>query len=355
VLQAQPGFEAMRSRHPRGAGLARADPGGHAPRRLVLQPVADAGQPARPVAAHHAGRVPQGPAGLGNGDRPGRPGQGREGKLGLGRRHLPGPRYRRCLVRCRAAAPTPRWCANSTCVDKRFVAGGLRAARSQERRRLARRRHVYVAPTSARARSPIRATRASSSAGSAAQPLADAHDRVRSRPARTCRLRQRGPHARLRAHRTSAATPASTQPGSPAAGGKQVAHRQADDAKLRSGASVTADQLRSDWTVAAAPGRAAACWWPTPAFLASRASRFTALFTPTATRSLDGYTTRAAATCCSTCWTTWPAGWRSGAPAPGPAGTARREVKAPYPGHAGGQPRCTTPAGPDDPLAESYC
>jgi prolyl oligopeptidase len=82
----------------RGAGFARAD--SRVTRRgdWLYNLWRDAAQPARPVAAHHAGRVPQGPAGLGNGDRPRRPGPQPRGKLGLGRRHLPGPDYRRCLV-----------------------------------------------------------------------------------------------------------------------------------------------------------------------------------------------------------------------------------------------------------------
>ena len=119
------------------------DPVRRAPRRLALQPLAGRRQPARPVAAHHAGRVPQAAAGLGDGARPRRAGRGREARTGSGAAPPAwAPTTGAAWCRCRAAAPTPTWCASSTSSTKRFVDGGFSAARGQDRRRLARRRHA---------------------------------------------------------------------------------------------------------------------------------------------------------------------------------------------------------------------
>ena len=75
----------------------------------------DAREPARALAAHHARRVPQGQARLGNRARSRRSRQGRERSTGSGRgprRSSPTTSWPSC--RSRAGVPTRASCANST-------------------------------------------------------------------------------------------------------------------------------------------------------------------------------------------------------------------------------------------------
>ena len=96
-------------------------------RRALLQLLARREEPARPVAAHHARRVPQGRADVGDRARPRRARQGRERELGLARRRLPAsPTTTAAWSRSRAAAPTPTSCASSTSTTQ-----GLRQGRLQ--------------------------------------------------------------------------------------------------------------------------------------------------------------------------------------------------------------------------------
>ena len=74
-----------RAPHPRDPRLRRSHPGHPENRPVLLQLLARRQEPARALAAHHARRVPQGQARLGNRARSRRPRQGRERELGLAR------------------------------------------------------------------------------------------------------------------------------------------------------------------------------------------------------------------------------------------------------------------------------
>lgn len=117
-------------------------------------------------------------------------------------------------------------------------------------------------------------------------------------------------------------------------------------------------QLKSDWTIGAQT-------WPRGSLLAADADaylkgerRFQVLFTPTATRSLQGFVTTRSHVLLSVLDNV--AGrveeWR--APDSSKGRWARREVRAPFPGTLGLQslhdPQYDRSAGPKDPLAEHY-
>ncbi len=100
--------------HPRGPGLGREDPVRDQDWRVLLQFLEGQGASARPLAPHDAGRVPQGPARVGNRDRHRRPRPGRGQTLGVPWRAIPetglpalpgfavaGRRRRRCRARVR--------------------------------------------------------------------------------------------------------------------------------------------------------------------------------------------------------------------------------------------------------------
>ena len=89
----------------------------------VLQLLAGREEPARPVAAHHARRVPQAAPGVGDGARPRRARRRRERELGLARR-----RVARARLRARAAAALAR----------RRRRGGRPRVRPRRRRRSSR-------------------------------------------------------------------------------------------------------------------------------------------------------------------------------------------------------------------------
>jgi len=127
-----------------------------------------------------------------------------------------------------------------------------------------------------------------------------------------------------------------------------------DDAKLAFWRGHVLVELRSDWTVG---GRA----WPRGTLLVADAAgylkgerRFTALFTPTATRSLASYgATRSRVLLdvldnVASRIEEWTPGGAAGA-----GGWTRREMQAPYPGSLGITP-LHDPLIPDDPLAEAY-
>ncbi len=112
-------------------------------------------------------------------------------------------------------------------------------------------------------------------------------------------------------------------------------------------------ELRSDWTVAGTT-------WPRGSLLVADAAaylkgerRFTALFTPTPTRSLEGFGTTKDAVLLNVLdqVASRLEEWRPGS-APGAAWT-RREAKAPYPGHLSATP-LHDPLMADDPLADAY-
>jgi hypothetical protein len=225
----------------------------------------DAAQPARPVAAHHAGRLPPAAAGLGNGAGPRRPGPQRGENWVWGGALCLGPTTARCLLSLSRGGADAVVVREFDTVDKRFVDGGFSVPEGQDRVDLDRRRHA-VHRHRLRPRLADRFGLPAHHQALDARPAAGRRrDGVRRRAQPTCRrLRLRRPHARLRAHAASAASPASTAAKtsccSAAAGAAGQAQRRVAGLLARA----CCCQLRSDWAVAGKPGRAAACWWPTP-------------------------------------------------------------------------------------------
>ena len=122
------------------------------------------------------------------------------------------------------------------------------------------------------------------------------------------------------------------------------------DAQMRFWRERVLLELRSDWSVAGTT-------WPRGSLLVADAAaflkgerRFTALFTPTATRSLEGYGTTQGAVLLNVLdqVASRLEEWR-----PEGSGWARREVKAPHPGHLSATP-LHDPEIANDPLAEAY-
>jgi hypothetical protein len=220
-------------------------------------------------------------------------------RTGSGPAPLPGPDYRRCLVRCRAAAPTPRgarvrhsWTSASSTAAS--------VARGQEQRRLAGHptRSTW-APTSAPARSPIRATRASSSAGGAASRWPSAVTVFEASARRLC-LGQRRPHARLRAHHLRPRHRLLQHRAVPAAG--HGAHKlpiwtNPSDAKLAFWREHVLLNCAATGPWAAAPGRAAPAGGRRRRLPARRRRLHSAVHAHRATRSLEATRPRAAAWC----------------------------------------------------------
>ena len=95
-------------------------------RGLLLQLLARRRAPARDLAAHHPGRIPQGRTGLGDGARPGRPGPGGGRKLGVPRRPVPAPR-----MRALPGAALPGRVRRPRGAGVRSARQGLRAGRLQ--------------------------------------------------------------------------------------------------------------------------------------------------------------------------------------------------------------------------------
>ncbi|MCO5614891.1 hypothetical protein L7F22_069176 [Adiantum nelumboides] len=89
---------------PRGPRLPRPDPVRHRPRRALLQLLDRRGAPARPVAAHHPGVLPERRHRVGGAARRRRAQRGRGRELGLARCPVPAPG-----PRPRAGRPVPRW------------------------------------------------------------------------------------------------------------------------------------------------------------------------------------------------------------------------------------------------------
>ena len=136
-------------------------------------------------------------------------------------------------------------------------------------------------------------------------------------------------------------------------GDKTVAVDKPSDAQLSFWRSRVLIELRSDWAVAGTT-------WPRGSLLVADAAAYlkgdrnlTALFTPTATRSMDGYSTTRGTVLVNVLdnvaskleeWTPNAAigtGWQ------------RREARAPYPGKLSAAP-LEDPFVKDDPLAEAY-
>ncbi len=149
-------------------------------------------------------------------------------------------------------------------------------------------------------------------------------------------------------------------------GDKQVPIDKPADAQLAFWRDRVLLELRSDWTVGTVV-------WPRGSLLVANADaylrgerNFTALFTPTATRSLDGYSTTRGSVLVNVLdnvasrleeWTppTAPTPTTPSALAPSAATSAwtRREVKAPYPGKLSAT-ALHDPMLKSDPLAEAY-
>lgn len=133
-------------------------------------------------------------------------------------------------------------------------------------------------------------------------------------------------------------------------GGKAVPLDKPRDAQLSFWRERVLIELRSDWTVA---GRT----WPRGSLLAADAKaylagerQFTALFTPTATRSLAGFTTTRSQVLLSVLDNV--AG-RVEAWKPEASGWAQREIKAPFPGTLGVS-SLHDPLVANDPLGENF-
>ena len=202
--------------HPAGAGLARPHPGHRAARRLRLQLLAGRRQPARPVAAHHAGRIPPGRAGLGTAARRRCAGPQRRRELGLGRRGLPGPGLPplpgQAVARRRRRAGGARVRHRDAAVRGRR----LQPARGQVRRGLAGPRHG-LRRHRFRPRLAHRFGLPAHHQALAARPAAGRRgDGVRGAARRRRRQRARRPHARLRAHAAAARARLLQQRGVPA-------------------------------------------------------------------------------------------------------------------------------------------
>ena len=274
VLEAWPQFNAdarPAARHPR---LEGADPRRRAPRRLALELLARRPQPARPVAPHHAGRIPQAATRVGRGDRPRRAGQGRERELGLARhplpragvRALPGDAVARRLRRAGRARvrhrPGARSSPTASCCPRPSPAStGSTPTRSTS------------PPTSAPAASPTRAIRAWSSAGRAARRWTSATTMFEGEHTDVAVGHERRRHARLRAHHVQplarllhlARLAAGRAPTRPARTPQLTPDRQAR--RRQPGVLARPRDDRAALRLDArrhAPGRAARCWWPTP-------------------------------------------------------------------------------------------
>ena len=133
-------------------------------------------------------------------------------------------------------------------------------------------------------------------------------------------------------------------------GGKQMPIDKPLDAQMSFWRERVLIDLRSDWTVGGTT-------WPRGSLLVSDAAaylkgerRFTALFTPTTTRSLDGWTATRHTVLVNVLdnvasrlqeWTPSPKGWQ------------RREVKAPFPGKLSAS-ALHDPLLASDPLADAY-
>ena len=107
----------------------------------------DEAHPARPVAPHHAGRLPPAAARLGDRARPRRARPQPKARTGSGtarRRCRPAPRpvSTAASSRCRAAAPTRRWCASSTWCSGASSPDGFTLPEAKSQRRLDRSRHA---------------------------------------------------------------------------------------------------------------------------------------------------------------------------------------------------------------------
>ncbi len=143
------------------------DPGHPEGRPVLLQFLEGREEPAGPLAAHHPGGVSQGQARLGDRARPRRPGQGGEGELGLARGRAAQARIQASpWSRCRAAGPTRPSSASSTWRPSRSSRTASRSPRPRAGSPGAMPTASSWAPTSARARSPIPATRGSPRSGS---------------------------------------------------------------------------------------------------------------------------------------------------------------------------------------------
>ena len=143
-------------------------------------------------------------------------------------------------------------------------------------------------------------------------------------------------------------------------GDKQLAIDKPADAQLAFWRDRVLLQLRSDWRVGSDAGRNATVTWPRGSLLVADADaylrgerNFSALFTPTATRSLDGYSTTRDKVLVNVLdnvasrleeWTP---------PAVNASAWTRREIQAPYPGNLSAT-ALHDPMLKSDPLAEAY-
>jgi prolyl oligopeptidase len=275
-------------------------------------------------------------AGLGDRARPRRAGPRPRARTGSGPAPPAwGPEYRRCLVQLSRGGADATVVREFDTRDKRFVEGGFVLPEAKTSVEWLDADTVYVGTdfgpgslTDSGYPRVIKRWRRG-------QPLAEAVTVFEGRP-RTWRPMSvdRTPGFE---RTTSAAPSTSTRPSVPAAGRPPGAGGQAGRRATGFWRDHVLLELRSDWAVAAAPGRAAALLVADAAAYLRGARRFTALFTPTprARWRLDRHARHRAAE---------RAGQR-GQPARGVAPDrrrlARRDVQAPYPGTLS-VARCTT-------------
>jgi prolyl oligopeptidase len=127
LLQAQPGYEATPQRHPARC-WTRASRSRRCTRRgaWLYNLWRDAEHPRGLWRRTTLAEYRKAAAGLGNGDRPRRPGQGRERENWVwGGATCLGPAYRRCLVQLSRGGADATVVREFDTVDKRFVAGGF--------------------------------------------------------------------------------------------------------------------------------------------------------------------------------------------------------------------------------------
>ena len=152
--RARPEFKALHERLLARLQLARAHPRPWSKRgALLLQLLAGRGQPARRLAPHDAGGVPQEGAGVGDGARPRQALRRREREVGLKGVDCLYPDYERCLVSLSRAGADAVVVREFDIADEGVREGRLRVARIEGRRGLARCRHASTSrATSAPAR-----------------------------------------------------------------------------------------------------------------------------------------------------------------------------------------------------------
>ena len=199
-------FRADADRGAGGARHRRPDPVRAAPRRVPLQLLARRGQPARAVAAHHAGELPHRRARLGRADRRRRAGRAEDENWVWAGADVIEPDYTLALVSLSRggadAAVVREFDMRDTRIRRRT---GSSCPRPRPRSAGRTRTPCWSAPTSATGSLTDSGYPRLVKRWRRGQPLADAETRVRGRATDVDRRRIGRPDARVRAHLASAA------------------------------------------------------------------------------------------------------------------------------------------------------